>query len=51
MTGRGISITRVSKPTVTGNIVCSGEESIFVDEDSEPVIDESNEICADGLVE
>jgi len=45
VTGRGISITRGSEATLTGNIVCGGDTSIFVDDDSEPVIDDTNEIC------
>jgi len=45
VTGRGISITRGSEATLSGNTVCGGDTSIFVDDESEPVIDDTNEIC------
>ena len=45
VTGRGISITRGSEATLTGNTVCGGDVSIFVDDESEPVIDDTNEMC------
>jgi len=44
-TGRGISITNGSAATLSGNTVCGEEESIFVDDRSEPTIDDTNETC------
>jgi hypothetical protein len=51
VTGRGISLTRGSGAILSDNTVCGGDEDIFVDAESEPVIDSSNQLCGNASTE
>ena len=51
MSVRGIAIDSGTSPTLSDNTVCGSQTNLWVAENAEPLIDESNEICPDASAE
>ena len=51
VTGRGIVVGLRASPTLTGNTACGNGVNLFVADNADPVIDETNEICMDAPAE
>ena len=50
-TGRAVAIGPNAAPILRDNVLCGNDENLFIADGATPDIDDSNEICEDGLAE